>query len=163
MSAKQSASVIQQYKIAKHHKELVRRYYREAWNSGKLAVINEIFAFNHIDHDSANPVVPPAIGVESIKEVVKAFRTALPDLNFTIEDMIAERDKVVVRYTICGTTKGKLASVPLTGRQVTLAGIIIHRLVNDKIMETWGNRETLITLQQSKHFPATVQSPFSYS
>ncbi len=76
------------------------------------------------------------------------FRSAFPDLHFTVEDMIAEGDKVASRYTARGTHRGELMGLPPTGRGVTEVGIMISRLAEGKLVEDWHSPDNLGLIQQ---------------
>lgn len=135
------------------NKAIARRLVEEVWNKGDLAVADEILDISLRDWDAArmnrdqtNPEAGQ--GAEGFKQLVTLFRTAFPDAHLTIEDMIAEGDKVVVRWTVRGTHKGDLRGLAPTGKQVTVTGIDIHRIVGGKIVETGGNWDTIGMLQQ---------------
>lgn len=84
--------------------------------------------------------------------------TAFPDARFTVEDLIAERDRVASRYTFRGTHQGDLMGIPPTGKQVTVTGIIVNRIVNGKSEEGWLNFDALGMLQQLGVAPASGQA-----
>jgi steroid delta-isomerase-like uncharacterized protein len=122
-----------------------RRVFEEAFNQGKLAVIDEVCAPNYVLYDPTGPVHTP----EGFKQFISVYRTAFPDLHFTIEDEIAEGDKVVMRWTSRGTHRGELMGIPPTGKQSTVTGITIARAAaNGKFEEVWNNLDTLGMLQQ---------------
>ena len=81
------------------------------------------------------------------------FRQAFPDLHFTIEDQIAEREKIVTRYTVQGTHLGPLMGIPATGKQGTITGIDIYRIADGQIEEAWSNWDTLGLLQRMGVIP----------
>ena len=123
------------------HKALVRRFFDEIVNGGNVAVVDEIFA----------PTFPG--GLEPIKATASMWRTAFPDLQISIKDMIAEGDRVVARLTIRGTHQGELRSQLLgtiapTGRQATWTGIDVFRIAGGRIAERWNERELVGLLQQ---------------
>lgn len=120
------------------NKALVRRFFEEIVNQGNLAVAEELF---------------PAEMVEDEQQTAAMWRTAFPDIQITVEDMIAEGDKVAARLTIRGTHLGeiksaRLGNIPPTGRQATWAGIDIAHIANGKIVERWTPRDLLGLLQQ---------------
>jgi steroid delta-isomerase-like uncharacterized protein len=135
------------------NKALSRRLIEEVWNQGKLAVIDELVAPNYVDHDPTGPIHGP----EGFKQFVSMYLTAYPDTHFTIEDQIAEGDTVVTRWTARGTHKGPLMGIPPTGKQVTVTGISIGRVVNGKTVEGWSNYDTLGMMQQLGVVPAPGQ------
>src|SRR4051812_22252763 len=133
------------------NKAVARRYWEELFSEGKLEVADEIVLDSWtID----NPGVPHGLrGPEALKQLVMMFRTGVPDLKFQIDDMRAEGDRVVVRYTASGTHLGPLFGIPATGRVATMTGLAIDRLENGKLAERWGNFDTLGLLQQLGAIP----------
>src|SRR5215204_5320125 len=83
------------------NKSILRRYFEEAWNRGQLDVLDEIVAAHYVNHDPAVPGLPP--GPDGLKAIMAGFRAAFPDLHFSIEDSIAEGDKVATRWIMRGT------------------------------------------------------------
>jgi predicted ester cyclase len=94
------------------------------------------------------PLPVQATGVQLIKEVFATLHRAFPDLHISVEDLIAEGDKVVVRNTVTGTHQGEYMSVPPTGKSVTYNEIFIGRFVNGRIAETWGVVDVLSQMKQ---------------
>jgi steroid delta-isomerase-like uncharacterized protein len=134
------------------NKTIIRRYFDEAWNQGRLDLLDEIIAPNYINHDPAVPGLPA--GPQGLKPILAGFRAAFPDLHFTIEDLIAADDKVVTRWTMRGTHQGEFAGLAPTGQRVTTGGIQIERLVNGQIVEHWRKSDDLGLMQQLGAFPA---------
>jgi len=126
------------------NKALLQRLYEEVWNQGNLATVDELLAADYVLHDPAHLVR----GQEGFKAYVSAFRAAFPDLQATVEDQIAEEDKAAMRFTARATHKGVFQGIPPTGKQVTLSGINIQRIVGGKIVENWVNLDALGLLQQ---------------
>ena len=117
------------------NKALVRRALEEVWNQGKVALFDELYATNFIYHNHA---VPGVRTIEDFKRFVPAFRHAFPDIHTTIQDVIAEGDRVVLRYTFRGTNMGDFVtpmSLPATGKQVTVTGMSIGRVASGKVVE----------------------------
>ena len=85
------------------------------------------------------------------------YLTAFPDAQFTMEDLIAEGDRVVICQTFRGTYQGELMGTPATGKQVTVSAIVIVRIVNGKAVEVWENGDTSGLLQQLGVVPAPGQ------
>jgi len=141
-------------KKTEKNKAIARRVFEEVWNQGKLDVIDEIFATDYIFHD---PVAGDVRGPEGLKKYVSMHRTAFPDLKFTIEDEVAEGDKVVTRWTFTGTHKGELMGIPPTGVQGTISGIVIGRIASGKFMEAWVNMDDLGMWQQLGVIPPIGQ------
>jgi steroid delta-isomerase-like uncharacterized protein len=127
------------------NKTFIKRYFDEVWNMGHLSVIDEIVADGYMNHDPANP---KGKGPKGLKEFVAKYRNAFPDLNFVIEDMMAEGDKVITRYTWSGTHKGTFSGIPATGNSVMGSGILISRFSEGKLWENWANWDALGLMEQ---------------
>ena len=127
------------------NKALMRRFLEEVFNKQNPAAIDEFIAPNHVDH-----TLPPFLPTtpEGTKRAIDMFLTAFPDMHLTVEDMIAEGDKVVTRYTSRGTQKGAFMGIPPTGKQMTVSSIIIARFADGKIVEEWGLDDQVGMLQQ---------------
>ena len=139
------------------NKAIARRFLEEVFGQGKLAVADEIVAPDHVDRGpNSLPGLPP--GPEGSKMIVTVYRNAFPDIQFTIDEQIAEGDKVVTRWTGHGTHKGELAGIPATGKSATVTGIGVDRIVNGKIVESWGIFDQFGMLQQLGVIPAPGQS-----
>ncbi len=132
------------------NKALAQRWLEEVWNKGDLSLIDELIAPNYVLHD---PTRPGLRGRAGIKESIAMFRTAFPDLHFTIEDQVAEREKIVTRYTVQGTHLGPLMGIPATGKQGIITGIDIYRITDGQIEEAWSNWDTLGLLQRMGVIP----------
>jgi steroid delta-isomerase-like uncharacterized protein len=137
-----------QQKMAKHNKNLVYRYYREVWNHQNMALINQFFASNHINHHLFSHPGISSSGTEGLRQLVIAFRAALPDLYLTVEDMVGQWNKVAIRFTIQGTHKAELLGLAPNGQQITLSGMIIHHIANERITETWISHDFASAIQQ---------------
>jgi len=135
------------------NKALIRRY-REAHNTNNLAALDEIVAANIISHNGL-PGLPP--GLEGGKMAHMVFSAAFPDGHATTEDLIAEGDKVVERFTFHGTNTGSFLGAPPTGKQVTSSGMSVFRIAGGKIVEHWGENDALGTFQQLGLIPTPGQ------
>jgi steroid delta-isomerase-like uncharacterized protein len=127
------------------NKSIVRRWVEDGWNKGNLAVVDQVYAPGYVQHEAA-PV--PVTSSEALKHYVAGYRGAFPDLHFTIDDLVAEGDKVVWRFTSTGTHDGPLMGIPPTGKRGVVSGIIIFRLEDSRIAEAWVNFDTLGLMQQ---------------
>jgi steroid delta-isomerase-like uncharacterized protein len=128
------------------NKAIVRRLYEEVWNKRRLDVVEELISPSHALND---PIVSGSqTGPELYKRRVVEFTASFPDLRFTIEDMIAEKGKVVVCWTISGTHKGEFMDIPATGRKVSVEGITIHHITNGKILDSYARWDALGLLRQ---------------
>jgi steroid delta-isomerase-like uncharacterized protein len=131
------------------NKALARHLYDEAWNKGNTDVIDQFLAPNFVGHDADNGLLPAeGEGREGIKRQLLAYRSAFPDVHLTIEDQIAEGDKVVSRWVATGTQAGALGRVPPTGKYSSVTGVFIDRFSNGKVVESWSNFDALGMLLQ---------------
>lgn len=126
------------------NKEIVYRL-NEMWQGG-LGIVDELVAEDYTNHNPIVPDAPP--GPEGFKQNVSALLTAFPDIDWTIEDVIAEGDKVVFRVTGHGTHEGELMGIGPTGREVTLSGIVIFRIRDGQVVERWAQFDTIGMLRQ---------------
>lgn len=131
---------------AEKNKAVVRRFYEEVINGGNLDVVDQIMASHLIDHSPGYPKYRS--DPESIKEMVKDYRRAFPDMHDIVEDMMAEGDRVIVRWTGHGTHQGALMGLEPSGKDVTLTGITIYRLEDGKIVERWSEADELGMMRQ---------------
>ena len=133
------------------NKALICRFYEEVFNQRNLAALDDFYAPDHIDH-----TLPPGLPVspEGTKQAIATMLEGFPDLRISIEDMVAEGDKVVTRFTTHGTQQGKLGAIPPTSKQVAVPTIEITRIADGKIVEDWGLDDRLGMLQQLGLVPA---------
>jgi len=127
------------------NKTIVRRIYSEIINRGNLALADTLVAPSYVYH---GPGGLEMRGPEGFKQVVTMYRSAFPDLNLTIEDIVEAGDKVVTRWTGRGTHKGNLGSLAATGRTTTVTGILISRLSNGKLVEDHESFDEVGMLRQ---------------
>jgi steroid delta-isomerase-like uncharacterized protein len=126
-------------------KAIVRRWIEVVWNQANIDAVDEFVTDTYVRHD---PNIPEVRGPEEEKQHVARSLLAFPDLRFTIEDIVAEGGKVVVRLTGRGTHKGELLGIPPTDKQITLTTIEIYRLAEGKIDEQWVIMDALGVMQQ---------------
>ena len=136
---------------AEQNKSIVRRWVENGWTQGNLALIDEIYAPNFVQHEPEPALVNSA---EALKHYVSAFRSALPDLQFTIGDLIADGDEVAWRFTATGTQRGALMGIPPTNKTASVTGIVIFRFAANRIVEGWVNFDTMGMMQQLGVIPA---------
>jgi steroid delta-isomerase-like uncharacterized protein len=129
------------------NKTVSRRFFEEVWNKGNLSVLDEIITKDHVNSGPGTISGLPN-GPEGSKQFVTAYRNAFPDLHLTIDEQIAEGDKVVTRWTAQGTHQGELAGLPATGKSSTVSGIVVDRIANGKIAESWGIFDEFGLMQQ---------------
>jgi len=139
---------------AHENKALARRGIEEVFGRGNLAVADEVYANDFVGHSPPDEIK----GHEAIKQFASMWRSAFPDLQFTIEDQIAEGDKVVTRWTARGTHEGELQGIAPTGKQVTMSGITVSRIAGGRIVEGWTNRDALGMLVQLGVVPPPGQA-----
>ncbi len=120
--------------MSEENKVIVRRYIEEILDGGNLDLVDEIFSPQYVLHDPNSP--QELRGLEGSKQFAGAFRTAFPDIAHTIEDQVAEGDKVVTRLRARATHKGEMMGFPPTGKEVTMSGISIWRIADGKIGES---------------------------
>jgi steroid delta-isomerase-like uncharacterized protein len=128
------------------NKAIIRRLYDEVWNERKVEVIKEIISPSHALHGPT--FSGSSIGPEAYKRQVLLFLAGYPDLHWTIEDTIAENDKVVACWTISGTHRGEYMEIPATNKKVSIDGITIHHIAGGKIMDSYSNWDVLGMMQQ---------------
>jgi steroid delta-isomerase-like uncharacterized protein len=115
--------------------ELVRRFFDEVWNKGNLSVVDELLAPDYVDYTSA-PGAPR--GRNGYRATVNMFRSAFPDINFTLDQVLAEGDRVAIRLTGRGTHQGVFMGIAPTGKQVTFGGMTFLHMQDGKVTERWG-------------------------
>jgi steroid delta-isomerase-like uncharacterized protein len=132
--------------MSESNKNVVRRLFEEVWNKGNLQVTDELFAPNYAHHDASTP--DAGRGADSEKKRATVYRTAFPDMRLTIEDLIAEGETVMARWSCRGTHKGDLSGIAPTGKQFNITGVSIARFTNGKMSEGWVNWDALALMQQ---------------
>lgn len=131
------------------NKTIVRRY-QEAYNSNNLDDLDELVAADLITH-ALMPGMPPSL--EGGKQIHRMTVAAIPDFHTAIEDLLAEGDKVVMRFTATGTFKNEFLGLPPTGKLIKFTGISIFRLAGGKIVEHWGQEDELGLMRQLGAIP----------
>jgi steroid delta-isomerase-like uncharacterized protein len=127
------------------NRAIVHRFVEDAYNAGNPARLDELCAADVVIHDPAQPAVRD---LQALKQLWSAQRAAFPDVRTTIEDLVAEGDRVAKRFTVRGTQTGEFNGLAPTGRQFALAGIDILRISEGKIREIWYGYDMLGVLQQ---------------
>ena len=139
------------------NKAIILRNYEEIWNQGKLEVADEIVDPSFTDHPPTRFFDVGLTGPASLKEAVGHFREAFSDFHDTMENIVAEGDRVAYLGTISGTHDGELFGFPATGKHMQVRGVNFFRLANGKIVERWGNWNTIGMLQQLGRLPPLDQ------
>ena len=139
------------------NKALARRWFEEVFNAQNFDVADEITAQDAVNHDPTLTDLPS--GPEGDRHVVNLYHDAFPDAQITVEEQIAEGDRVVTRWTGRGTHQGELMGVPPSGNRVEIAGMTINRVSGGKIAETWTNYDALGMMQQIGAIPSPGEQP----
>lgn len=112
----------------------------QIWSTGNLSQLYEVYAPNCINHQRHHIHNDETLkGIDSLRELIQEFRGAFPDFYDIIEDQIAEGNKVVTRFTSQGTQRGEWMGIPPTNKKICLSGVIIDRIEDGKIVESWVN------------------------
>lgn len=128
------------------NKAMFKKFMDEVINKGNMAMIDEFLSEDFVEHEPMPPGIPE--GREGCKAFFTMYREAFPDAKMTIDDMIAEGDKVVARQTWTGTNKGAFMGMPATGNQVKFDVIDIVRMKDGKAVEHWGVYDGATMMQQ---------------
>ena len=132
---------------AEENKAIARRWFEEFWNKRTLS-LDEIDAFFTADFVYHSPPSGIPLDLEGFKQQVTMLLAAIPDVHITIEDMIAEGDKLVARWTFTATHKGELMGIAPTGKQITVSVMAISRIAGGKFAEVWELADQLGMMQQ---------------
>ena len=119
--------------IATTNKSLLRRFYREVYVDWNMALVDEVVSPRFTSHDWPSG----AIGPQAFRDYYAAIRAAVPDARYEVDDLIADGDRVVVRWRLLGTHQGAFGGIAPTGRSIVLKGIAIYRVDDGKLMERW--------------------------
>lgn len=136
--------------MSERNKAQVRRVIEEVYNRGDLALVDELAAGGMVIHAATGDIV----GREAVKRYVAALRTGFPDLHVTIEEQIAEGDRVVTRWTARGTHDGVFQGLAPTGRPACVTGTDIDRMADGRAVECWMQMDELGLMQQLGAVPA---------
>ena len=126
------------------NKAVIMRYDEEVWKKRNWDVADEIVASDYVRHTAGQPDLQ---GREALKQHITEIYTAWPDFDFTAEIMVAEGDKVAVRYRITGTHQGTAWGIPPTGNKTDFVSVLFHRIAGGKVVEDWVVDETAVLLQ----------------
>jgi len=131
---------------AEQNKAVFRRFVEEVFNQGNIGLVDEIFTPNFAEREELPPGFPP--GREGVKQLTRVLRQAFPDFKATIEDMLADGDKIVVRMSWRGTQRGEFMGIPPSGKSVSFGVIDIVRFEGGKFAEHWGLWDSTKMMQQ---------------
>ena len=122
------------------------RTWVEGLNRGDVSVADNVFASDCVIHINGSP--ERNLSLDGFKQMVSGLLAAFPDLRFTIEDQISAGDKVATRWVAVGTNSAPFGSVPATGRQVRVDGLILDRVAEGRIVERWEQWDQMGMMQQ---------------
>ena len=128
------------------NKALVRRMVDEIFNRGNMNLADEFLASDFVEREELPPGIPS--GREGVTQLTTMLRSAFPDFKATIDDLVAEGDKVVIRQTWRGTHRSEFMGVPPTGKSVSFGVIDILRIAGGKVVEHWGLMDSMSLMQQ---------------
>ena len=134
------------------NKALLRRGWEEILNKGNINALDQFYAENFVDHN-AFPGIPS--GIEGMRQTYNIIFSAFTNIHVTIDDMVAEEDKIVVRVTANGIHTGEFMGTPATGKRISVMEIRIYRIAGGKIVEHWGLMDTASLMQQIGSAPPT--------
>ncbi len=126
-------------------KTVVRRLVEDLFNTGNLELADEVLTADYADHSPSHPDLP---GLENVKRAVREWRAAFPDTLNVINDMVAEGDKVAVRWTTHATHRGEFMGIAATGNRIAVTSFGIFRLAGGKIVESWDTFNVVEMMQQ---------------
>ena len=130
---------------AVENKAVIASFVEEVINQGRLERVDDLVAVDFVELD---PLPGQQQGREGLKQVISAFRAAFPDLHWVIEEMVGEGDKIFSRFTWQGTHRGEFFGVLATGKQVTVKGMVVDRLVAGKMAESRIQMDGLSMMRQ---------------
>jgi len=126
-------------------KDVIRRVFDEVWNNNDLSLVDRVYAEEYVAHVAGAP--RDIEGPEHFKQFVALHGALTSELSFSIEDQIAEGDRVATRWTATTTANSGLLSAPGEGQQIKVTGISIHRFADGKVIESWDNWDALTVYQ----------------
>ena len=132
-------------------KQVIRMFIEEVLNQGRLERANDLVADDFVELD---PLPGQQQGREGLKEIIGQIRTGFPDINWVVDEMVAEAEKVCSRFTWSGTHHGVFLGIPATGKRITVKGVVIDRLEAGKMADSRILMDTLSMMQQLGAIPA---------
>ncbi len=141
--------------MSEENKALINRYFECAGNPNYSAMIDQVCSADYVHHNPNHPV--PDADLEAHKQIMgEGLMVAFPDLRTTVEEMVAEGDRVAARWAFHGTHNGELPGNPPllpTGKQISVTAISVHRIAGGKITEAWVNMDAMGMMQQLGAIP----------
>jgi steroid delta-isomerase-like uncharacterized protein len=132
--------------VAPAHKEVFGRLYNSIWNERRLEFIDKIFAKTHALGDPT--VTGGDVGPAAYRRNVERFLTGFPDLKFTVDETVSEKDKLVVAWTLTGTHSGVFMGIAPTNKRMSVNGITINQIADGQILESTAIWDAFGMLQQ---------------
>jgi steroid delta-isomerase-like uncharacterized protein len=130
-------------RASEESKAATRQFVEHVWNNGRFELGLEHLAPDFVNHTPFGEETR-----EQFLDRIRAFRTAFPDLHLTVEEMLADGDRVITRFTVRGTHRGPFRGIPATNRTIDITGIAIDRVVDAKRVEGWAVLDVLGLMQQ---------------
>ena len=137
------------------NKQLGKRWFEEVWNGGRIGAVDELLSPEGLGFGLAGPGTEIR-GPEGLKPFVRNLRDAFPDLHIAVEDMVAEGDKVAIRFRVTGTHQGNGLGFPATHRPIDITGMTIIQVADGKLVHGWNNWDQLGMMQQLGMAPGSV-------
>ena len=137
--------------MSEENKQLIRRWFEEVWNNGRVEAIDEMFDENGIAHGLSDDPENPIRGPQGFTPFHTVFREAFPNMMIVVEDVVAEGDKVAARCSVRAKHEGELMGRAATQAPVEFTGITIVRIYNGKIVEAWNNFDFMTMYKQTGH------------
>ena len=138
------------------NKQISRRILEELFSEGRMETADELIAPGATGHDPSLPA--PTRGPDGVKQAAEGYRAGFPDLRIRIEDQSAEGDLVTTRWSAIGTNTGEFWGMPPSGKQVTVTGITIDRIIVGRVVESWTNWDALGMMQQLGVVPIAARA-----
>ena len=138
------------------NKAIVRQMVEEIFNRGNMSRADEFLAPDFVEREELPPGIPR--DREGVKQLTIMLHSAFPDFKATVDDIVAEGDKVVIRQTWSGSHRGEFMGIPPTGRSVSFGVIDIIRIAEGRCVEHWGQMDSMSLMQQLGAIPAPAQS-----
>lgn len=133
------------------HKALIQRFFDEVFNQQSHTAADDVVAAEFVAH---HPAFPDGIrGPGGLLQMTAMFHAGFPDLRYEVEDLVAEGDRVAVRWTATGTHRGTFMAIPPTGRAMSITGMDLFRVADGRLAEAWVNSDFLGLLQQLGAIP----------
>jgi steroid delta-isomerase-like uncharacterized protein len=126
-------------------KKLISIYTEEVWNRHEVEAMDRFYSPAYLHHDVSRPEIQ---SLADYKQWARDLLTGLPDLKVQVDDLIADGDRGVKRWTAKGHHQGTLAAIPPTGRAVQFSGVSVYRIEGERIVESWYVYDLLGLVQQ---------------